>query len=74
MSDARLFLVWHGAPEADVALAEPTHGLAPGLFMVRSERALSPLYHAIKRALPADTPLIVSPVRSPNRRIWEGET
>ena len=60
--DLRLFMAWHGAPGTEVTLGEDTQPLQPGLFMVRSERTLSRLYHAIKRQLPGDTALIVAPV------------
>ncbi|KAA9009194.1 hypothetical protein [Histidinibacterium aquaticum] len=59
---APLFLVWHGAPGAEVEVAEPNHPLAEGMFLVRSERTLSKLYHAIKHQLPEDTALCVAPL------------
>ncbi len=58
----RLYLVWHGAPETEVTLGDDSHALQAGMFMVRSERTLSRLYHAVKRQLPGDAALIVSPV------------
>ncbi|SFR04491.1 hypothetical protein [Poseidonocella sedimentorum] len=61
MSGAQLFVVWHGAPSAEISLGDDVHSLAEGMFMVRSERTLSRLYHAIKHQLPADTALIVTP-------------
>lgn len=58
--DETLYLVWHAAPEAEVELGEDRHALAPGLFMARSARSRSKLYHAVKRQLPADTALLVA--------------
>ncbi len=55
-------MVRHGAGDRQVDIAEPTHPLEPGLFMVRSERSLSKLYHAVKRQLPRDTALLVAPL------------
>ena len=60
--DARLFLVWHAAPETDLSLGEPSHPLSPGLFMVNSARSRSKLYHAIKHQLPEDAALCVAPL------------
>jgi hypothetical protein len=62
MTGTQLFMVWHGAPEATVTLGEDSHPLQPNLFMVRSERTLSRLYHAIKYQLPPDTALTVAPL------------
>ena len=56
----RLMLVWHAAPEAEVALGEDCHPLAPGLFLVRAARSRSRLYHAVKRQLPEGTALLVA--------------
>ena len=57
-----LFLVRHGAGAHPVEIAEPVQPLEPGLFLVRSERTLSRVYHAVKRQLPADTALLVAPL------------
>ena len=62
---SRLFIVWYGAPEVEITLGEDTHALNDGLFMVRSERTLSRLYHAIKWQLPDDTALAVAPLEAP---------
>ena len=58
---AGLFLIWHEA-QGDVTLGEDTHALSEGLFMVRSERTLSKLYHAVKRQLPEGTALLAAPL------------
>ncbi|WP_424931070.1 hypothetical protein [Amaricoccus macauensis] len=60
-----LFLVWHGGRGTQVSLGDPVHPMAEGLFLVRSARTLSKLYHAVKRQLPADTALCVSPLSAP---------
>ncbi len=57
-----LFLVWHGAGDTTVTLGDDTHALAPGLFLVRSERTRSKVYHAVKRQLPPNTPLLTAPL------------
>lgn len=57
-----LYLVWHSAKEADIDLSETSQELSDGLFLVRSERTLSRVYHAIKRQLPEGTALIVAPL------------
>jgi len=62
MSGPALFLVWHGAPESAVSLGEESHPLSAGLFMGRSARTPSRLYHAIKYQLPPDTALMVAPL------------
>ncbi|SFA77332.1 hypothetical protein SAMN05421688_0768 [Poseidonocella pacifica] len=62
MSEPRLFVVWHGAQGAQITLGEDSHPLRDELFMVRSERTLSKLYHAIKHQLPEDTALMVAPL------------
>ena len=62
MAGISLFLVWHDAPGASVEIAEPSHPLQPGMLLVRSERTLSRLYHAVKRQLPAGTALCVAPL------------
>lgn len=59
---AQLFLIWHGAEDAEVQLAEPSHPLTGQMFMVRSERSRSKVYHAVKWQLPPDTPLCVAPL------------
>jgi hypothetical protein len=58
-------MVRHGAGDHPVEIAEPMHPLEPGLFMVRSERTLSRLYHAVKRQLPGGTALLVAPLAGP---------
>ena len=57
-----LCLVWHSAKETEVEISEPSHPLSDGLFLVRSERTVSRLYHAIKYQLPEGTSLIVAPL------------
>ncbi|HEX8655434.1 MAG TPA: hypothetical protein VF693_09455 [Allosphingosinicella sp.] len=60
-----LFLVWHDperAIEPELLLALDRFELCPGLMLVDSADALSPLYHRIKWALPADTVLLVAPL------------
>ncbi|HEX8365119.1 MAG TPA: hypothetical protein VF603_07535 [Allosphingosinicella sp.] len=60
-----LFLVWHDperAIEPEVLLALDRFELRPGLLLVESADALSPLYHRIKWALPAGTVLLVAPL------------
>jgi len=61
----RPYLVSHQAPEAEVTLGEPSHPLSQTMLMVRSERSLSRVYHAVKRQLPPDTPLLVGPLSEP---------
>ena len=63
-----LFLVWHdeeSAIEPDLLLALDRFELRPGLILVDSALALSPLYHKIKWALPAGAPLLVAPLADP---------
>jgi hypothetical protein len=60
-----LFLVWHdeeSAIEPDLLLALDRFELRRGLILVDSTLELSPLYHRIKWALPAGTPLLVAPL------------
>ena len=63
-----LFLVWHdgeSAIEAELLLALDRFELRPGLLLVDSPLALSPLYHKIKWALPPGTALLVAPLAGP---------
>ena len=62
MEKPTLYLIWHSAKETEVEISEPSHPLSDGLFLVRSERTLSRLYHAIKHQLPEGTALIVAPL------------
>jgi len=60
-----LFLVWHDGDSAiapELSLALDRFELHPGLILVDSELALSPLYHRIKPALPPGSPLLVAPL------------
>ena len=60
-----LFLVWHEeghSIEPEILLALDRFELRPGLMLVDSALALSPLYHSIKWALPAGTALLVAPL------------
>jgi hypothetical protein len=60
-----LFLVCHDpelAIEPELLLALERFELSPGLLLVESADALSPLYHRIKWALPAGTSLLVAPL------------
>ncbi|MBP0482056.1 hypothetical protein [Sagittula salina] len=57
-----LFLVWHGAPGARLEIGDPSHPLSDQMLMVRTQRTLSRLYHAIKHQLPEDTALCVAPL------------
>jgi hypothetical protein len=60
-----LFLVWHeeaASIDPELLLALDRFELRPGLMLVDSELELSPLYHRIKWALPAGTPLLVAPL------------
>jgi len=61
---SELFLIWHGDPKTAVELAEPMHALRDDLILVRSDRTLSRLYHAVKHQLPRDTALCVAPLAS----------
>ena len=58
-----LFLVWHEEGrviDPEVRLALDRFELRPGLMLVDSTLEQSPLYHRIKWALPAGTPLLVA--------------
>jgi hypothetical protein len=60
-----LFLVWHDEDSViadDLSLAFDRFELRPGLILVDSELALSPLYHRIKWALPPGSSLLVAPL------------
>lgn len=60
-----LFLVWHDEDSAvadELGLALDRFELRPGLTLVDSGLALSPLYHRIKWALPPGSPLLVAPL------------
>ncbi|MEX0758433.1 MAG: hypothetical protein WD100_02530 [Tistlia sp.] len=58
-----LYLAWLGA-EAEIrpalAAGEAVAALEPRLYLIDSARTQSRLYHAIKRELPRDTPLLVA--------------
>lgn len=60
-----LYLVWH-APDAEIEqalrLSLDRFDLQPGLLLVDSDLSRSKLYHRIKWALPADTPVLVAPL------------
>ena len=61
-----LFLVWHDPERAidpELRLALDRFELRPGLMLVDSDLTRSQLYHRIKWALPAGTPLLVAPVK-----------
>ena len=55
-------MLWLAAFASDtgIALGEDAVELRPGLWLIRSERTRSRLYHAIKRQLPDGTPLLVA--------------
>ncbi len=58
-----IYLGWFDAPKSasDTVEAEfEAKRLADGLFLFDTEAARSKLYHALKRALPEDTPLFVA--------------
>jgi hypothetical protein len=60
-----LFLVRYDEDRAmadELRLALDRFELRPGLILVDSELALSPLYHRIKWALPAGSALLVAPL------------
>lgn len=58
-----VFLAWLGAPPADLEGPwEEVHEIAPGLLLLDSTEALSPVYHALKWSLPEGAPLFVTPV------------
>jgi hypothetical protein len=60
-----LFLVWHDEESAvadELLLALDRFELRPGLVLVDSALALSPLYHRIKWALPPGSALLVAPL------------
>jgi hypothetical protein len=60
-----LFLVSHDperAIEPELLLALESFELRPGLLLIDSDDALSPLYHRIKWALPPGTELLVAPL------------
>lgn len=60
-----LFLVSHDPERAiapELLLALDRFELRPGLLLVDSPEALSPLYHRIKWALPPGTMLLVAPL------------
>lgn len=49
--DETLYLVWYDAPAGQIAVADgpETRKLAEGLYLVRSGRSRSELYHEVKR-------------------------
>ena len=70
MEQFTLYLIWHSAKKTEVEISEPLYGLSDGLFLVRSERTLSRLYHAIKHQLPEGTALIVAPLEG-SPKAWQ---
>jgi hypothetical protein len=70
-----LFLVWHDEESAiapELRLALERFELRPGLILVDSDLALSPLYHRIKGALPPGSPLLVAPLAAaPKLKLME---
>ncbi|WP_162602279.1 hypothetical protein [Nocardioides daejeonensis] len=58
-----VYLAWVAQPPADLhGPWEEARVIAPGLLLIESDEALSPVYHALKWSLPDNTALIVSPV------------
>lgn len=58
------YLVHVEAP-LDSPLGPTSFELRPGLHLVVSDEALSPLYHKVKRALPRGSALLVAPLAAP---------
>ena len=70
-----LLLVWHvegRTIDPETLLALDRFELRPGLVLVDIPLGLSPLYHRIKWALPAGTPLLAAPLaEAPKFRLME---
>jgi hypothetical protein len=60
-----LFMLWFDPAAADcvrLSFVGDVHRLADGLWLARTGQTRSKFYHAMKRQLPPDTPLLVAPL------------
>lgn len=60
-----VYLAWSdAAPEDLIGPWTEAREIERGLVLLESTESLSAVYHALKHALPADTPLFVTPLLS----------
>ena len=63
-----LYLAWEESQSVDAAIVGPWEAvlvLRPGLVLIDSQVGRSPVYHAVKDALPAGSALAVAPLDGP---------